>query len=144
MDMADFMKGLDRMKQQEAEKEQALRADEARYGGLRRQIVAAVQPVLEGYKAELERRGVRVQMSVSGEHVSFEMHYSRGGYYGLELKDREFCHRFTEKGSHFRASGAGPAVAEGFDLQAFEQFVQRTVEDFFLYAPRYGGYRSGG
>jgi hypothetical protein len=139
MDKSAFLTKVDATIHDEDQKRQTQqRVGESRLD-LTKRIVSLIEPILIGYRAELDRRGIQVYFRANEWSLGFELHYAEGGYYGFQLDEKGFSLRFTEDGKGYSGAVCGPPLTENFDVGAFEQFVQATIEEFLTQAPKYGG-----
>jgi hypothetical protein len=145
MQSSEFFKGIDQQVHKDQRSDEAKRKHAEENRVLARKVIVEIKPLLERYKTELEQRGVRIELAIAGlegDYLVFKMHYAHGGYFGFQLSDGSFGPVFTDKGTHYAGHGGGPSIRDGWDIRKFEDYVQRTINDFFLYAAREGGYLS--
>jgi hypothetical protein len=140
MDKADFLKKIDHQLGQSERARGEAQEERYRLQDLRKQIVVQVLPILEGYRTDLEKRGIGVDLHARSDGLAFELRYADGGYYGFELGESGFSRKYTEDGNHHAGESCGPPLSSNFDLADFEEFVQKTIEDFLTNAARHGGF----
>jgi hypothetical protein len=140
LDKANFLKKIDHQLAQSEGARMEVQEERYRLRDLRKQIVVQVLPILEGYRIELEKRGIGVDLQARADGVAFELCYAEGGYYGFELGESGFSRKYTEAGVHHAGESCGPPLTSNFDLADFEQFVQNTIEGFLTNASHYGGF----
>lgn len=141
MSKEDFLKNLDQQLSVDEQSRQQSADRAAKLKARREKISAAAKPILESWKADLEKRGITAKVTSVGEFLSFELLYAQGGHYGFELNDSGFGTTFTENGQNYRSSAGYGEVADSLDRGALDTLVQKTIQDFLIYAPKYGGYR---
>jgi len=139
--MDNFFKNLDRqidaqLKDTEDKQQQELEVTVAS-----RKNIEKVRPLLEKYKAELEKRGMWVDLTITDLMVTFELKHTHGGHHGFEIRHGTIKKRFWEKGKSHISDSDGPTFTKDVDIEAFEKFVQRIIGEFMLTAPQNGGFR---
>jgi hypothetical protein len=105
-----------------------------------RAVIAQVRPVLGQYAEDVRRRGIEARLDDRGSTLTFELHFTKGGYFGFVIGDGKLTETFGEKGWHRR--GAEQQLSRTVDLQWFEVFVQKTIAEFMRRAPANGGFLS--
>lgn len=142
MKREDFLKALDvELDARNRSDERATKAQSNRAANTSL-AVSQVLPVLERYKADLEDRGIAVDLDSSGQTLGFRIKYGLGGHHGFEIHDSGFQILTSENGKNYTAAGHGPTISEkGIDQAAFEKYVQDVISEFMNEAPKNGGHR---
>jgi hypothetical protein len=111
-----------------------------------KKIIIAITPLLSNYEKELKERNIKVKLTIYDTFFSFLMYYKNGGHHGFELsKDYErnlyrFVGKFTnDDGKSYDSFGGGPQILEDFQIEEFENYLQKEIDEFFFYANRFGG-----
>lgn len=131
---------IGRMREGENQKADAdsIRVDDAT------QLVESVAPIVNDYKAKLEKRGIDVHVVARGDYFHFTMKFKDGGHHGFELRrtanNYEIVTLFTNDDGRHMEGHTGQIDLRNFGGASFEKRLQKEIDDFIFYAPRHGGF----
>lgn len=149
MSKEEFFENIDRKVDQMQAKQDAQQKQQTLHETAVKRFVQESAPHLEEYKSKLEQRGVETKFDRSEITFSFLMLYNKGGHHGFTLTRNYPSEHYVVK-SDFKHDGEGHFTSEGNAFVAgkmwtwagFEAYVQESIENFFFYSDRNGGYRS--
>jgi len=102
------------------------------------EFIRRVTPMLERYKAELEKRGFCVTLhgspSISGnDYLVFALHFNKGGRQGFEIHRGKLSRIFFHDGQEYHT---GVGDISGITEETFETHLQKIIEEFLSQAER--------
>ena len=104
-------------------------------------------PILEQYVEEIKKRNIQVKSTSNKRYISVELKYKNGGYSCLLLSTNlesgriEFQKNYTgDNGERFVSVDGSSYDERTWKDDIFKTKIEKLIEDFVFYAPRYGGF----
>ncbi|HHO3516519.1 TPA: hypothetical protein ACRRF8_003824, partial [Acinetobacter baumannii] len=104
-------------------------------------------PILEQYVEEIKKRNIQVKSTSNKRYISVELKYKNGGYSSLLLSTNlesgriEFQKNYTgDNGERFVSVDGSSYDERTWKDDIFKTKIEKLIEDFVFYAPRYGGF----
>ena len=112
-----------------------------------RAIIKEVVPVLDEYNDALNKRNISTTFTHNDTMFTFLMHYADGGHQGFSIRqDRRFSREYqlmdlyrNEEGKDHTSWDGSSVVGDAWSIREFEEFVQKSIDEYLFYSPRHGG-----
>lgn len=145
--MNDFFKNIDKNIEEQKKSKSDYSEMKEKNEDFFELVSLRVMPILEQYVEEMKKRNIKFKYSNNKRHISIELKYKNGGHNSLIFNPNldsgriEFNRYFTsDDGKNYHSTDGSSYDESTWSDEFFKTRLEKLIEDFIFYAPRYGGF----